>query len=798
MKKILTAFLILIAFQIQAQKSGYNAYKLRLAEGTGLTERLSTVKEDGRIWYLNNGSEGDFLKIKNGIPTYSIENVVTSFSSGGLSNLFLTEVQNSTSTPNLVFSPISQNKNLMFASPNDSSGMPTFRAIVNNDLPQISVTKFNYGINASSSTYLRGDGTWGADAYVLPTASTTILGGVKIDGTSITITNGVISAPTSGGGTVVAVTGVAPITSTGGVSPAIGITAATTSDAGSMSAADKTKLNGIEAGANYYGGWNLYTPNSGYQLVGAAQNVTFKNGTNMNIVKSGVEYTFNATGGNGTVTSVSGTGTVSGLTLSGTVTTSGSLTLGGTLIETDPTVYAWAKATTKPTYTFAEITSTPTTLGGYGITDAQSFITAGTTSQYWRGDKTWQTLNTSVVTELTNLYYTDARSRAAISLTTTGTSGAATYSSSTGVLNVPNYASGSSVSVNGVSVSNPNFVNSGSIGFVNTFGSNVEAFIIGTGGGMVYPGAGIPLSTGTAWGTSITNNSENWNTAFGWGNHAIAGYASAGVNYLVGTADATLTNEIVVGTSPGGILGGTWATPTLDNYSVTQAMLATYTQATPSQGTFLTYGALGMDWGSLPIANAGGTQGIATFTANDFNSSAGTISIDYTNGQAAATGTKGFLTSTDWNTFNGKVGGSGVSGRVAYWSGTGTITSSAAFTFDGLNLRVGSTNGTGNVSSGNFTLSSDIRLKENIKRLENLDWVDKINFYNFNYKKDLTKTKRFGVIAQEVEKVQPDLVKIQDGVKTVSYIDLLITKVARQDEIINKLIERLEKLENEK
>jgi len=35
--------------------------------------------------------------------------------------------------------------------------------------------------------------------------------------------------------------------------------------------------------------------------------------------------------GVGTVTSVSGTGTVSGLTLSGTVTSSGNLTLGGTL-----------------------------------------------------------------------------------------------------------------------------------------------------------------------------------------------------------------------------------------------------------------------------------------------------------------------------------------------------------------------------------------------------------------------------------------------------------------------------------
>ena len=37
---------------------------------------------------------------------------------------------------------------------------------------------------------------------------------------------------------------------------------------------------------------------------------------------------------------------------------------------------------------------------------------------------------------------------------------------------------------------------------------------------MVYPGAGIAVSTGSAWGTSLTDNSSNWNTAFGWGNHA--------------------------------------------------------------------------------------------------------------------------------------------------------------------------------------------------------------------------------------------------------------------------------------
>ncbi len=34
------------------------------------------------------------------------------------------------------------------------------------------------------------------------------------------------------------------------------------------------------------------------------------------------------------------------------------------------------------------------------------------TTKYWRGDKTWQTLNTSVVTEATNLYFTEDRVRA--------------------------------------------------------------------------------------------------------------------------------------------------------------------------------------------------------------------------------------------------------------------------------------------------------------------------------------------------------------------------------------------------
>ena len=70
-------------------------------------------------------------------------------------------------------------------------------------------------------------------------------------------------------------------------------------------------------------------------------------------------------------------------------------------------VYAWAKASTKPTYTYSEVgaaaashthddryfteSEITTLLGGKEPT-----IAAGTTAQYWRGDKTWQAMPTSL------------------------------------------------------------------------------------------------------------------------------------------------------------------------------------------------------------------------------------------------------------------------------------------------------------------------------------------------------------------------------------------------------------------
>ena len=63
--------------------------------------------------------------------------------------------------------------------------------------------------------------------------------------------------------------------------------------------------------------------------------------------------------------------------------------------------------------------------------------------QYKTSTSLWTSVDgtTTNIAEGTNLYYTDARARGAISLTTTGTSGAATYNNTTGVFNIPQYQS---------------------------------------------------------------------------------------------------------------------------------------------------------------------------------------------------------------------------------------------------------------------------------------------------------------------------------------------------------------------
>ena len=87
----------------------------------------------------------------------------------------------------------------------------------------------------------------------------------------------------------------------------------------------------------------------------------------------------------------------------------------------------------------------------------------------------------------------------------------------------------------------------------------------------------------------------------------------------------------------------------------------------------------------------GTTKGASTFTANDFNATSGVISLDYTNGQSASTTNKGYLTNTDWNTFNNK-------SRIQFNNSTGvqsisanTVTYITGTAITNANLQAGTT-----------------------------------------------------------------------------------------------------------
>ena len=79
-----------------------------------------------------------------------------------------------------------------------------------------------------------------------------------------------------------------------------------------------------------------------------------------------------------------------------------------------------------------------------------------------------------------------------------------------------------------------------------------------------------------------------------------------------------------------------------------------------------------------------------------YNSGTGAFSIQQSSGSQS-----GYLSSTDWNTFNNKqnaltnpVTGTSVTSRIAYFNGTSSITGSSNLNFDGTNLLIG------NVSTG--------------------------------------------------------------------------------------------------
>ena len=140
-------------------------------------------------------------------------------------------------------------------------------------------------------------------------------------------------------------------------------------------------------------------------------------------------------------------------------------------------------------------------------------------------------------------------------------------------------------------------------------------------------------------------------------------------------------------------------------------------------------------------------------------------------------------------------------------TGFGVTTTGLVFNPSSNSLGIGTTNPTsklyvngdvlvtGIITATDFNSASDIKLKENIQNIDNpIDKIIKINGVRFDWKIDNKPS--MGVIAQNIEKVLPELVSGEDS-KTVNYngiIGLLIECVKNQQGQIEDLNRRLDEL----
>jgi len=332
----------------------------------------------------------------------------------------------------------------------------------------------------------------------------------------------------------------------------------------------------------------------------------------------------------GTVTSVAVTETGDSLNITGSpITTSGTINIGfnGTNLQyingagdltTFPTLSGYVTSVTGTAPVVSSGGTTPaismaaatTSVNGYlTSTDWTTFnskepaITSGTTLQYYRGDKTFQTLNTSVVPELTNLYYTDVRARAALSFV----AGSGAYNSTTGVITIP---TNNNQITNGSNYITLTSLSSSATGLTYTNTTGVFSLTAG----YVIP----TTSSATTWDTAYTNRITSATAPLGIASNVISitqsGAASNG--YLSSTDWNTFNNK----------------------------------QATITTGNLI-------EATSSVLTITGGTGSVL--------GSGTTIQVTQATGSV-----DGFLDSADWTTFNGKQNALGGTGIVKSTGGT--------------------------------------------------------------------------------------------------------------------------------
>jgi hypothetical protein len=547
---------------------------------------------------------------------------------------------------------------------------------------------------------------------------------ITINGTPVSL-GGSVTTPQ---GTITSVTGTSPIASSGGTTPAISIAQASTSTSGFLSSTD----------------WN----------------------------------TFN-TKGNGTVTSVGGTGTVNGITLTGSITTSGNLTLGGTLggiansqltnssITINGSAISLGGSVTTPSGTVTSVAATAgtgisitgspiTTSGTLNITntapDQTVVLTAGTginTSGTYPSFTITNSLPDQVVSLTGAGTTTVTGTYPSFTITSSGGSGGGDvtgaasstdnaitrFDGTTGkviqnsVVTIDD--NGNIVGVN--SITDPDYITfntayatvltTGQLGWDNTFNS----LAYGMSGGNIIQHIGEDTYIYIKATAAITKGQVIMFTGSVGASGVLTGAPATGVTngqYIVGVAAESIANNGFGYVQTFGELRNVNTSAFADgdilyyNSAVTGGFTATF----PTSGLIVTVAAVvngGSAGGGVIQVRTAVTQRITASTGITVSQTSvstsvansgvlgvtGTSPVASSGGQnpvismpAATTSVSGYLTSTDWTTFNGKAPAtSGTS--ILYGNGSGgfsnvTIGTNLTFTAGTLNATGGGGGGT--------------------------------------------------------------------------------------------------------